>query len=103
MKVHTTDEPDAIRGVGLREWGSDPLQHARRMRAIGGAMLALAIAGFVLAFVASAFGAAPLAVPVMLLLVPLAFGGSWLRKRGSAQIRSIDVKAARDEHAPAGV
>jgi hypothetical protein len=66
------------------------------MRAIGGGLLVLAVAGFVLAFVASAFGAAPFAVPAMLLLLPLAFVGSWLRKRGSERVRRIDATAARD-------
>lgn len=97
MATHRVTDPDAVEGVGLRDWGGDPERRARAMQSAGGAILMVTVAGIVLCFVATAFGLAPLAVPVLVLLVPAAFGGSALRARGAARLRRMQVEAARRE------
>jgi hypothetical protein len=67
------------------------------MLSTGGAILMFSVVGIVLCFIATAFGLAPLAVPVLVLLVPAAFGASSLRARGAARLRRMQVEAARRE------
>jgi hypothetical protein len=95
MVEHKLSDDDATPGVGLHEWGGDPVRRARLQRASGGVLLVVAIAGFVLASVAVAFGLAPLALPLLLLLVSLAYLGRWLRGRGTSRLRAMSVQAAR--------
>jgi uncharacterized membrane protein len=97
MAEHRIGDDDATFGVGLHDWGGSPSRRARLQKAIGGGLLITAIAGFVLSFVAVAFGLAPLALPVFLLLIPVAFLGRWLRARGTTRLRQMRVAAARRE------
>jgi hypothetical protein len=94
---HRLGDADATPGVGLHDWGGDPMRRARMQRASGGILLIVAIAGFLLSFVAVAFGLAPLALPVFLLLIPVAYLGRWLRGRGTRRLREMSVQAARSE------
>jgi hypothetical protein len=95
MAVHKITDDDVTTGVGLHEWGGDPLRRARVQRAVGGGMLAVAIMGFVICMIATTFGMAPLALPVLLLLIPVAVGGRWLRERGALRLRAMSAEAAR--------
>ncbi len=95
MAVHRITDEDATTGVGLHEWGGDPLRRARSQRAAGGVMLAIAIVGFVLAMIATTFGMGPLAIPVVLLMIPIGLAGRWLRDRGARRLRAMRVDAAR--------
>jgi hypothetical protein len=97
MAIHHASDRDAVEGVGLTEWGSDPERRARAMSAVGGGILMLSVAGIVLCLVASAFGLAPLAVPLMVLFVLAALFGRWLRERGAVRLRHLLAEAARHE------
>jgi hypothetical protein len=102
MAVHKITDDDATPGVGLLEWGGEPLRRARMQRAAGGAMLIVAITGFVICMIATTFGLGPLALPVLLILIPLAMVGRWLRDRGALRLRAMRAEAARrDESLPA--
>lgn len=96
MAEHKTTN-DMTPGVGLRPefWKHDPMHRARSQRSIGGILLVVAITGFVLCMVATTFGMAPLALPVLILLVPVALLGRWLRERGALQLRTLKTAAAR--------
>ena len=64
------------------------------MRASGGVLLASAIVGIVLAAIGVTFGLAPL-MALVLLLVPVALLGGWLRRTGALRLRRLGAAAAR--------
>jgi hypothetical protein len=95
MAEHRIGDDDATTGVGLHDWGGEPLRRARLERAVGGALLMIAILGIALCFVATTFGVGPLALPVLLLLLPIAYLGGRLRGHGSTKLRKLQVARAR--------
>jgi uncharacterized membrane protein len=95
MAVHKITDDDATPGVGLLEWGGEPLRRARMQRSVGGAMVVIAIVGFVIAMIATTFGLGALALPVLVLLIPVGLVGRWLRDRGATRLRAMRAQAAR--------
>ena len=72
-------------------------KHARKARimlASGGVLLAVAIVGIVLSAIGVTFGLAPLMFFVLLLL-PIASLGGWLRRTGALRLRQLRARAAR--------
>jgi hypothetical protein len=95
MAEHRIGDSDATTGVGLHEWGGEPLRRARLERAAGGVLMMIAIVGIVLCFIATTFGVGPLALPLLLLLLPIAYLGGRLRAHGSNKLRKINAARAR--------
>lgn len=94
MAEHKITNEDATPGVGFHEWGGNVVRRARMMRGIGGVLLAVSVVGLVLSVIGITFGLAPLAFLVLLLL-PLAFLGGWLRGHGAMKLRQLRAQAAR--------
>lgn len=64
------------------------------MRASGGVVLAVSIASIVLVAIGVTFGLFPLAF-LLLLLLPIAALGGWLRRTGATRLRQLGAEAAR--------
>jgi hypothetical protein len=94
MAEHRITDEDATPGVGLHEWGGDPVRRARLERAAGGGLLAASVVMIVLSTAVVTFGAAP-ALLLVLFFIGTAMLGSWLRGHGAKKLREIGARAAR--------